>query len=183
MSQKPTSREERIRRIHDVFISMMWIHKRNMTQRLQTFGLTPPQFITLATLSAHKQPCTMRDLTDITFQDPPTMTGIIDRLVKMKLVRRTRSETDRRVVLVQANEEGDDLIRQIEDQTLNDEKIGYAALSDEELVALEELVEYLLRMQIGRYKSVQDADLDVEIEKLRLFKSDPIRYSKLENET
>ena len=180
MNQTHTSREERILRVHDIFVSLMWIHKRNFSQRLQAFGVTSPQFITLATLAAHKNPCTMRDLTEVTFQDPPTMTGIIDRLVKMKLVRRTRSETDRRVVLVQANEDGVDLIRQIEDQTLHDDKTGYAALSDEELTALEELVQYILRMQVGRYKSLQDADLDTELEKLRLFKSDPIRYSKLE---
>lgn len=182
MSSPPVARQERIRRIHDVFVSLMWIHKRDFSQRLQAFGLTQPQFITLATLVHHKNPCAMRDLTEATLQDPPTMTGIIDRLVKMKLVRRMRSETDRRVVLVQTNERGHEIFKQIEQQTLFDESSGYAALSDEELAALEELSMYLLRMYIGRYKSLQEADLDAEFEKLRLFKSDPIHYAKLKSE-
>jgi DNA-binding MarR family transcriptional regulator len=183
MSTAVISREARIRKIHDVFVSLMWIHKREFSQQLQTFGLTHPQFITLAALVSHKKPCAMRDLTEATFQDPPTMTGIIDRLVKMKLVRRTRSETDRRVVLVQANELGNEIFKQIEDQALFDKSGGYAALTDEELAALEELSMYLLRMYVGRYKSLQDADLDAELEKLHLFKSDPIRYAKLQPET
>ncbi len=181
MSIAPTSREARIKRLHDTFISLMWVSRRQFSQRLQSFGLTYPQFIGLAALAAHKQPCTMRDLTDVTFQDPPTMTGIVDRLVKMKLVRRTRSQTDRRVVLVQATENGVEMVRQIENETLND-FTTYSALTDEELTALEDLSRYILRMHVGKFRSLADADLDAELEKLRLFKSDPIRYAKLEGE-
>ncbi len=122
----------------------------------------------------------MRDLINVTFQDPPTMTGIIDRLVKMKLVERTRSETDRRVVLTQVTARGIDLIKSLEEDRLSEDLTGYAALTDEDLSVLEELLRYVMRMHVGRYKSLVDADLDAELERIRLFKSDPIRYAKLE---
>lgn len=182
MAVVATSREERIRAIHDAFIALMWISKRQFAQRLQKFGLTHPQFMTLASLTAHEEACTMSDLINVMFQDAPTMTGVIDRLVKMKLVERTRSETDRRVVLVQVTPAGVELVRQIDEQTLCDAEIGFASLSDEDLSALEQLLRYILRMQIGRYTSSSDADLDAEIEKLRLFRHDPIHYAKLEND-
>lgn len=174
-------REERIRAIHDAFIALMWISKRQFAQRLQTFGLTLPQFMTLATLASHKQPCTMSDLINVTLHDAPTMTGIIDRLVKMNLAERTRSEVDRRVVLVQATSGGAELVNRIEVDTLNEAQCSYTNLSDDDLMHFEQLLRSVLRMHLGRTNAPQEADLEAEINKLRLFKSDPIRYAKLEN--
>jgi DNA-binding MarR family transcriptional regulator len=182
MAVLASSREERIRAIHDAFIALMWVSKRQFAHRLQAFGLTHPQYMTLATLTAHQEACTMSDLINVTFQDAPTMTGVIDRLVKMKLVERTRSETDRRVVLVQVTPAGVELAGQIDEQTLCDAESGFASLTDEDLSALEQLLRYILRMQIGRYTSSADANLDAEIEKLRLFRRDPIYYAKLEQD-
>ncbi|MCL4295922.1 MAG: MarR family transcriptional regulator [Anaerolineae bacterium] len=182
MAVVASSREERIRAIHDAFIALMWISKRQFAHRLQKFGLTHPQFMALATLTAHEEACTMRDLINVMFQDAPTMTGVIDRLVKMKLVERTRSEADRRVVLVRATPAGTELVRQIEEQTLCDAEIGFANLTDDDLSNLEQLLRYILRMHIGRYTASSDADLDAEIEKLRRFKRDPIHYAKLEQD-
>ena len=174
------ARAERIKVIHEAFIALMWISKRHFAQRLQTFGLTVPQFHSLAALAAHQQACTMSDLINVTFQDPPTMTGVVNRLIKMKLVQRTRSEVDRRVVLVQATQAGIDLVKRIEEKTLHDDSSGYASLTDDDLTALEQLLRYILRMHVGQYKLLQDEDLDAELEKLRLFKSDPIRYARME---
>jgi DNA-binding MarR family transcriptional regulator len=179
ISPAPT-REERIRAIHDAFIALMWISKRQFAHRLQAFGLTHAQFITLTTLAAHKQACTMSDLINVTLQDAPTMTGVIDRLVKMKLVERSRSETDRRVVLVQTTPTGMELVQQIDEQTLCDASNGFARLTDEDLNVLEQLLQYILRMHIDHTVS-PEADLDTELEKLRLFGRDPIHYAKLES--
>lgn len=174
-------REDRIKAIHDAFIALMWISRRQFVQRLQSFGLTHPQFIALAALAAHKQLCTMSDLITVTLQDAPTMTGIIDRLVKVGLAERTRSEIDRRVVLVQASPAGIELVNQVEAQTLNEVQCNLVNMSDEDLGHYEELLRHILQMHVGRYNSPHETDLDAEINKLRLFKSDPIRYAKLEN--
>ncbi len=181
MSTNTRSKKERIKRIHNSFVALTLIAKRRFAQRLQSFGVTQPQFSTLAALAAHQKACTMSDLTNVTFQDAPTMTGIINRLVKMELVQRTRSETDRRVVLVQIAPAGGELVKQIEEKTFHDDFIGYAALTDDDLTALEQLLRYLLRMYIGQYKSLENDYLDAEIEKLQHFMSDPIHHMKLED--
>ena len=171
-------RETRIKTIKDIFVSLMWVAARQFSQRVQSFGLTHPQFIVLATLVAHKQACTMRDLTNVTFQDPPTMTGIVDRLVKIKLIKRTRSESDRRVVLVEATLAGAELVKQIEEASINDDIRGFSKFSDKELDNLEQSLRYLLRMHVGRYAALRGAELDAEIEKLQNFRNDPIQYMK-----
>ena len=181
MSENP-SREERIRAIKNLFHYLMWVATRRFTQLLQPFGLTLAQFFVMAVLVARKQPCTMHDLTNITFQDPPTMTGIVDRLVKMGLVRRARSETDRRVVLVETTPVGLDLLKQVNEKIMQDAEAGYATLTDDDLDNFEQLLRYKIRTHIGRFKSLQDDELDAEIEKLHNLATDPMHYAKLENE-
>lgn len=177
------TRKERIKTLKNAFHALMWIAMRHFSQKLQPFGLTHPQFIALASLTAHKQPCTMRDLTNVTFQDPPTMTGIVDRLVKMKLVERTRSEADRRVVLVRATPAAIDLVNQINEETMKAEQSLYCDLTDDDLTVLERLLKSKLRLYVGGYRSLHDEELDSEIERIQDFISDPIYYAKLEDPT
>jgi DNA-binding MarR family transcriptional regulator len=124
----------------------------------------------------------MRDLTEVTFQDPPTMTGIIDRLVKMELVERTRSKTDRRVVLVRAATSGTELVRRIKEESMQVDLQGYAAFTDDELTVLEQSLNHLLRVHVELYTSLTGAELDAEIKKLQDFRNDPIHYMKLKSE-
>jgi hypothetical protein len=109
------------------------------------------------------------------------MTGIIDRLVAMKLVQRTRSETDRRVVWVQATPAGASLIGQVTEKSHRDNLPSYAALSDDELAAIEQLVESLLRIHVSQLASFKGTDVETQIEKLQLFMNDPISYVKSEH--
>jgi DNA-binding MarR family transcriptional regulator len=177
----PSSRDERIKHIADAFLPLMWFATRQFGQKLAAFGLTPPQFMALAALARHLQPCTMSDLTAVSLQDPPTMTGIIDRLVAMKLVQRTRSDTDRRVVWVQATPAGTNLIEQIMEKSHRDGLTNYAALSDAELAAIEQLVESLLRIHVSQLASTKGTDVEAQVERLRLFMNDPIAYVKSEH--
>jgi DNA-binding MarR family transcriptional regulator len=181
MNVTPVSRQERIRAIKDAFHFLLWVAVRQFSHLLQPFGLTFPQFFALAALVAHKQTCTMRDLTSVTFQDPPTMTGIVDRLVRMQLVQRSRSETDRRVVLVQATPAGIELVDRINQEIMQDALADYTTLTDDELTTFEQLLRYKLRMYLGQYKSLPDGELDTEIERLKSFMSDPIGYMKMED--
>lgn len=176
------SREERILRIKDTFHSLMWVATRQFSQMLQSFGLTHAQFMALGMLVSHGQARTMSDLTGITFQDAPTMTGIINRLVKMKLVQRTRSETDRRVVLVEATPAGTELILQIEAEILQRHQECYEGLSDDQLGLLEHLLRYIVRVHLAKYKCLDDAQLSAEIERLQNFKIDPLPYASLHSD-
>lgn len=178
----PESDEAQIKRIHDTFTMFMRISKRWFVQHLQSFGLTLPQFITLATLAAHQQACTMSDLTNVTFQDPPTTTGIVDRLVKSSLIQRTHSQIDRRVVLVEATPAGIDLVNQIE-QSLTEAAIPtFSILNGEELANFEYLLGRLMRAHLQQFMAIKDEDVDAEIEKMKQFVKDPIAYMKLEVE-
>jgi len=180
MSLASTHREERIRRVRDTFIMLVWAAMRQFSQELQCFGLTLPQFVALAALVAHREPCTMRHLTEVTLQDPPTMTGIVDRLVKMSLVKRTRVETDRRLVLVQATPAGTDLLTRIRNEALEATMTDYVTLTNVEeakadrwLEYFEQALEFVLRAQLKR-RDLADADLDAQIEKIRLFLTEPV---------
>jgi len=186
MSVMPIPREERIKRIRDTFIMLVWTAMRQFSQELQDFGLTLPQFVALAALVAHKRPCAMSDLTKVTLQDPPTMTGIMDRLVKMELAQRSRSETDRRVVLVQATQAGTGLLSRIRDQALNGVMNDYLAMANSDELAdvdrlmeiFEQSLEYVLRAHLKRRHALGDADLDTEIEKIQLFLRNPMSGSE-----
>jgi DNA-binding MarR family transcriptional regulator len=156
----------------------MWINLRRFWRLLQSFNLTHPQFIALKALTMHACPCTMTDLTNTTMHDPPTMTGIVDRLVKMGLVERTRCDTDRRVVLVRTTPSGVELLRQVDKRFVDDDFFGYASLSDIQLDELEKLLGYVLRMHVRRYTTIENVDADTELGQLETLLLDPIAYAK-----
>ncbi|MGC8879243.1 MAG: MarR family winged helix-turn-helix transcriptional regulator [Anaerolineae bacterium] len=160
MGDATVYRAERLRRISATFALLMWIAMRRFWQLLQTFGLTPPQFMVLFALVKARAPRSMNDLTDITFQDASTMTGIIDRLEKAGLVERTRSTIDRRVVLVQATNAGITLLNQVSEKLLDDDIAGCSVLTDEELADTEALFQEIFRIHLKRFhiavENVQD---------------------------
>jgi hypothetical protein len=94
-------------------------------------------------------------------------------------VQRTRSEADRRVVLVQATPLGVNLIEKIKQDIMQDDMKGFAELNEEELLAQEKALRYLLRLHVSRYMQLQGPDLEAEIENLRQLRRDPISYLKL----
>jgi DNA-binding MarR family transcriptional regulator len=56
-----------------------------------------------------KSPCIMSELADNIMLAVSTLTGIVDNLVNKKLVRRERSEEDRRIVRVKLTPKGKDV--------------------------------------------------------------------------
>jgi DNA-binding MarR family transcriptional regulator len=170
------SRSDRIRKISGIFMLLMWMVGRRFWQSLQSFGLTPPQFMTLSALAGYSEPRTMTDLTNATLQDAPTMTGIIDRLEKGGLVERTRSDTDRRVVLVRATPAGVDLVCQAHERLLSEDMVGCSNLSDEELAETEQLFKDMYRIHMRRSRMGDNDYLEESMSKLDLFMSDPIRF-------
>lgn len=170
---------ERVRALQDLFLTMLWMGHRHMVQRLQSHDLTHPQFITLASLVAHGQPTSMRELSDVTFQDAPSMTRIVDRLVKMGWVRRTRDEQDRRVVLVAATEPGAILIKQIECEQDEEDSHGFSALNDEDLSKMEALMDHIVGVYLKKMGRTTDPDLESAKQHLQRFARDPIGFVKM----
>ncbi len=163
MCHDASSRSARRRKISGTFIMLMWLAARRFWQLLQTFNLTPPQFMALFALARAARPRPMSDLTSASLQDAPTMTGIVDRLEKVGLVERTRSDSDRRVVLVQATPAGCTLVRQVQEKLLDDDVAGCAALTDDELAETEQLFRDMFRIHLGRFKMADDVAVEEAI--------------------
>lgn len=72
-------------------------------------NITNSQLITLMNIFYFKR-CTMGQLAESHRVTMPTVTGLIDRLVKLKLVKRSVSEKDRRRVYIELTGKGKNLI-------------------------------------------------------------------------
>lgn len=80
------------------------VHKALAGRLLRESGLHPGQELVLMTLW-ERGPQRQVDLAEALDADAPTMTRSIARLERAGLVRRTRSTTDRRSVIVEATDE------------------------------------------------------------------------------
>ena len=171
--QVELNRDQRIKLIHQQFSTLMWLGFKQVVSRLQKYGLTQPQFMVLSALVNHRDAATMQDLTRVSFQDAPTMTGIVKRLVKMELVARTRSEIDRRVVLVEATPAGIDLIETVDRELRQDKRVGLVNLSETDLDKLEEMMDYLLLVLLRQNQEYNGVDLEIAKAWLQNVAADP----------
>lgn len=82
--------------------------KRALEERLEPYGLTAPQWAVLARLwQKDGQP--LSSVGRSLHLDKPTITGVIDRLEKKRLVKRHRDLDDRRVIRVFLSRSGSGL--------------------------------------------------------------------------
>lgn len=70
----------------------------------------------------------------------PDVTRLVDRLVKRKLAKRTRSDDDRRVVLVHVTKKGLDLLERLDGPVLEAHEAQLGHLSADELKELNRLL-------------------------------------------
>ena len=120
----------------------------------------------------------MRQLTQVALQDPPTMTGIVNRLVKMGLLRRTRSKEDRRVVWVEATEKGVELVNIIQQNLNQDDPYDFYNVSDEELKKVEDFLDYILVRYMQEIHQQEIPNLEAARKNMRTFAGDPLGFIK-----
>jgi DNA-binding MarR family transcriptional regulator len=82
---------------------------RRTTTKLQTHGITPPQWAVLAQLR-ERDGQSLSGLGAKALFDGPTMTGIVDRLESGGLVQRRRDSSDRRVINLYLTPKGNELM-------------------------------------------------------------------------
>lgn len=93
--------------------------------------LTPEQWIIL--LKLHKEDALFQtDLAGKSFKDKPTVSRIVDLLVKKGLVKRTQDEVDGRKFLVTITEQGNDLIKTAMPIVQQSREVGWRDLSEDE---------------------------------------------------
>jgi len=93
-------------------IELMLRMKPRLLEVADNHKLTAQQVHVLGFLSDN-QPHPMSWLAALLFCDASNVTGIVDRLIAMDLVKRTECETDRRVKMVQLTTHGEEVRRDI----------------------------------------------------------------------
>lgn len=81
-------------------------------RHIRTLDLTPPQFDLIVTLG-NTAGMSFKELGERTLITKGTLTGVVDRLVAKKLVRRSDSPTDGRSQIVQLTPKGETLFARI----------------------------------------------------------------------
>lgn len=97
------------------------------------FDLTPQQYNLLRLLrAAYPQPVPTLSVASRLVSRAPDVTRMIDRLAERGLIVRTRSEEDRRAVLVQVTGAGLDLIQEIAEplRQCHERQLGHLPASD-----------------------------------------------------
>ena len=116
--------------------------------RLTSHGLTPTQLGVLEAI-LHKGPLTQRQLSRKVLTSAGNMTDVIDKLERRGLVRRARSETDRRAIVVDLTTEGHRLISGLFRSHALDIAHAMSGLDRAELAQLGDLLRKLGRVAAG----------------------------------
>lgn len=131
----------------DAFLAIARVQDRLEAgfQRLfRTEGLTMTQFNALRILVGAGEPIPCQLVGERLIQRVPDVTRLMDRMEKEGLVERTRSEEDRRVVLVSVTPEGRRRSERLTKPTLALHKEQMQPLTADELQQLEGLLDRLL---------------------------------------
>jgi DNA-binding MarR family transcriptional regulator len=106
--------------------------ERAFDQRLRPWNVNASQAAALLVLAEHG-PQRMSHLARFLLQQTQTTTDLVDRLERRGLVRRTRHDTDRRVVLVELSETGQDSLKEIRDAMWSVAQEAFGDLSEQEI--------------------------------------------------
>jgi MarR family transcriptional regulator, organic hydroperoxide resistance regulator len=91
-----------------LFREIMFLFKQNMSKVFEDCSITAPQGMVIGTLSKFGK-MKISDLSINLGFSNSTISGIIDRLEKQRMVKRERSDDDKRVVYVKITEEFQEL--------------------------------------------------------------------------
>lgn len=114
--------------------------KKAFVKYIGPLGLRPVEYTILALLMSN-QDVTQKQLSQALSVSAPNMTIILDRLEEKKWIRRTRSETDRRMQIIALTDEGCDLMQRAEEISISMEKEILRHLSPAEQAILFELLQ------------------------------------------
>lgn len=110
----PIGEDDMVKAFDEVFMFMMRFTKKQILEEsIHETAITPPQFGLLVCLH-YQGSQNMKDLSDLMNLTHGAATGLVDRLHRLGLLERERSDADRRVVNVSISEAGQQLIKRIE---------------------------------------------------------------------
>lgn len=141
MAKKSTLMSEIIDNIRRVFKA---VNDQSKKAEHET-GITGPQLWTIKTI-AENSPINVKDLAARIFLHPATVVGIIDRLESKGLVKRTRSNEDRRNVEIDLTDSGRELVDRSPEVAQGLLITGLKSLTSRELENLAEGLEKLVNI-------------------------------------
>lgn len=100
---------------------------------LDQLGITYPQYLVLLILW-EEQECTVKELGERLYLDSGTLTPMLKRMEAANLIKRQRSQTDERKVLVQLTDKGKEMKQ--EAYCIPEALFGQVGVSQDEFVAL-----------------------------------------------
>jgi len=144
MIEDQDQRHQTIARIARVVVQLTWLGSKRSAQQLASYGLTAPQYFTLLSLSHRDEASPMHVLAEITHQDAATVTGIVDRLVRLGYVSRERGQQDRRKVFVTLQEAGRQVVEEVRQANYENWRRSFSALSRQDLDEMLRMLETIL---------------------------------------
>jgi len=117
--------------------------RRFFESQMKKYDITPPQFEVLMTLW-NEDGIVLSELGRRLSRDGPTITGIIDRMEKKKLVTRKRSMRDRRVIQVYLTPYAWEIKENLMKMQLNAGQELTVNFSQEDIVALNMMLRRIL---------------------------------------
>lgn len=105
---------EKQRLMVNLFYTTGWIRK-HVTEFLEPFGISSPQFNILRILRGHGDWLAMSVVKERMIEKSPNTTRLADKLLNKGLIERERSAEDRRVVYIKITKAGLKLLKQIDD--------------------------------------------------------------------
>lgn len=126
------------------FQRMTWRGRHQFARRVETFGLTVPQYLALHTIGKLGPDVTMGEVADALHLPASTITSAVDRLVKDGLVERGARPGDRRSVVARLTPAGIDLVAKVEEVRHADLVAMLTDLSEDDLVDFARLLGQLV---------------------------------------
>lgn len=117
--------------------------RRFFESQMKKYDITPPQFEVLLTLW-NEDGIVLSELGRRLSRDGPTITGIIDRMEKKKLVVRKRSMRDRRVIQVYLTPHAWEIKENLMRMQLEAGKDITCNFSEQDIILLEEMLQKIL---------------------------------------
>jgi DNA-binding MarR family transcriptional regulator len=100
------SLEEKVKQLTQHLIALRKLQDQNDAELLASLGNLNMQELNVINIIGDKGFCTMSEIAKQASLSMSSITVIVDKLVKVKFVRRIRSEEDRRIVLGELTAEG-----------------------------------------------------------------------------
>ena len=103
----------RVKALINIKYTANWLSSHE-TMFFKPFGISPQQYNILRILRGSGEPTKVQTVKERMIERAPNATRMIDKLLEKALVNRTRCEHDRRVVYVEINKAGLNLLEEID---------------------------------------------------------------------